>query len=520
MANTRVTLSTESRDVAAQIIEAPAPSSPINKEKLRQEATKPTARRGRHGSVDYPRMHFFRGKFRLLGHYVHIELVALMMVELAIIALAAYTTLSMASISLAEASQSWIAIMMGSMLVCLFSLGLYDARQRDELTGICFRLTLASIMAYVPIALYVGISADPTPGLYGITAAFLVSLLLLMLVRATFHNHIDGNALPRRVLVLGTGKRARYIDQMRRKSDQRGFNLLGFVPCNSCQHCYVDSAKLLDLGSSLRDYALANRVDEIVIALDDRRAGLPTDDLLDCRMSGIEVSDDLNFFEREGGLIQLDLIQPGWLIYAQGFSSHFFRYLEKRLFDVVGSALLLVALSPLALATAVAIMIECGVRAPVLYRQQRVGKGGREFTIYKFRSMSTDAEADGKAKWACAGDARITRVGNIIRKYRLDEIPQLWNIFRGDMSLVGPRPERPEFCDDLYEVNKFYKERHRVPPGLTGWAQMCYPYGASEKDSIEKLKYDLYYVKNHGFFFDLYILIQTVEVVLFKKGSR
>ena len=241
---------------------------------------------------------------------------------------------------------------------------------------------------------------------------------------------------------------------------------------------------------------------------------------MNCRMTGINVTDMLDFFEREMGLLQLDLIQPGWLIHADGFKRNLLRSTIKRSFDIIASGLLLLVLLPVIIITAIAILIESGWKGPVLYFQERVGLGGNPFNVIKFRSMQTTAEADGQARYAETNDPRVTRVGSFIRKYRLDEIPQLWNVFVGEMSLVGPRPERPVFVDNLCKINPLYPERHRVKPGVTGWAQLCYPYGASEKDSIEKLKYDLYYVKNHGIFFDFYILIQTIEVVLFKKGSR
>jgi len=256
------------------------------------------------------------------------------------------------------------------------------------------------------------------------------------------------------------------------------------------------------------------------VALDDRRQSLPTDDLLNCRMSGIDITDTLDFFERESALIQLDLVQPSWLIHADGFKRNFIRSSVKRSFDILVSVFLLVLSAPFMLLTALAILLECGGKGPVFYSQLRVGRNGRCFNVHKFRSMKTDAEADGVARWAQKEDPRITRIGSFIRKYRLDELPQLWNVLVGEMSLVGPRPERPEFVKELHQANPLYKERHRVCPGITGWAQLCYPYGASAEDSMSKLQYDLYYVKNHGLFLDAYTLIQTIEVVLFKKGSR
>ncbi|MBR9912421.1 MAG: TIGR03013 family PEP-CTERM/XrtA system glycosyltransferase [Gammaproteobacteria bacterium] len=458
-----------------------------------------------------PRLHFFRGTFKLFGQSLNAGFVALFVADLAAMAFV-FNTL----ITPNNASFFFAAVVSFSM-VCM---GLYDARQRETVRGVAFHLLAAlSLSLLVSVVTVKTLDMGPVSG-SELLHATAWSFLLLAALRFLFHSVVDGRVLRRRVLVVGTGKRARFIERLRRKADQRGFELVGFVASNTCQHCYIQSDKLISIESGLCEFALNHEVDEIVIALDDRRSGLPTDELLDCRMSGIKVTKDLDFFEREASLVQLDLIQPGWLIHAQGFNSNTFRYWEKRLFDIAGSLLLLIFLSPVMLLTAIAIMIECGLGSTIFYNQERVGRGGKSFTLFKFRSMCEDAEAEGEAQWAKKKDPRVTRVGNVIRKYRIDEIPQLWNVIRGDMSLVGPRPERPQFVTSLREKNAFYHERHRVAPGLTGWAQLCFPYGASEDDSIQKLKFDLYYIKNHGLIFDFYILAQTAEVVLFQRGSR
>lgn len=463
------------------------------------------------GVIKLPRIHAFRGTFKLFGQSINTGFVGLFLLD--------YLTIAYVfSILVAPSAYApFFAAVISMSMVCM---GLYDARQRETVFGVLFHLLAAlSISMCISFAAVSFLDVEPVSG-YELLHATLWSSLFLMALRYLFHSFVDGRILKRRLLVVGTGKRARHIEKLRRKADQRGFDLVGFITSNTCQHCYVSADKLIKLEGSICDYALANEIDEIVIALDDRRSGLPTDDLLDCRMSGIKISKDLDFFEREASLIQLDVIQPGWLIHAKGFNSNALRYWDKRLFDLVGAALILVLSSPLMLLTFLAIKLECGLRSPIFYSQERVGRGGKSFTIFKFRSMCVDAESDGKAQWASKSDSRITRVGAIIRKYRIDEIPQLWNVIKGDMSLVGPRPERPEFVGSLAEKNAFYPERHRVAPGLTGWAQLCFPYGASEDDSIEKLKFDLYYIKNHSFIFDLYILAQTAEVVLFQRGSR
>jgi sugar transferase (PEP-CTERM system associated) len=255
--------------------------------------------------------------------------------------------------------------------------------------------------------------------------------------------------------------------------------------------------------------------------MDERRRAFPIDDLLECKLQGIEILDLLNFYERETSKIKLDLLSPSWVIFSQGFRRGGLRTFFGRLFDLFASIIILLLTWPFMLATAIAILIECrSFKCPVLFRQTRVGLNGKEFQVLKFRSMVVDAEKDGKAQWATKNDSRVTQVGKFIRKTRLDELPQLFNVIRGDMSFVGPRPERPEFVKDLGRKLPYYDERHRVKPGITGWAQMNYPYGSSDRDALEKLQYDLYYVKNQDLMLDLFILLQTVEVVIFGKGAR
>jgi len=234
----------------------------------------------------------------------------------------------------------------------------------------------------------------------------------------------------------------------------------------------------------------------------------------------MEILELPSFLERETGKVRLDVLNPSWIIFGEGFRNSLLQRALERSLDVVASAMLLILATPLMLLAIVAIKLEDGWRAPVIYRQARVGRNNETFNIVKFRSMRTDAEKPGEAVWATPDDPRVTRVGSVMRKTRIDELPQLFAVLRGDMSFVGPRPERPEFVARLEQQIPYYRERHTVKPGITGWAQLCYPYGASEKDALEKLQYDLYYVKNRSLLFDLAILIQTVEVVLWGKGAR
>jgi len=403
-------------------------------------------------------------------------------------------------------------------VLIMSALGLFSRRQRAGVTGLALRTLagalLAGLVAYLLSRMTeFGALGGRTIALTTVIGAFLAAIVLAIVGKL-----IDEDVFRRRVVVYGGGIRAKNISQLRRRADQRGFRLLGFVPLAD-EPIEVGNDKLLPLAGSLLEYAEANEVDEIVIAMDDRRRNFPVSDLLECRLAGITITDIVTFLERETGKVHLEVLNPSWLIFADGFRRDAVRRYEERAFDVLSSSLLLILAAPLMLITVLAIKLEDGLRAPIFYRQSRVGYGGKNFEVIKFRSMRTDAEKNG-AVWATAKDSRVTRVGNIIRKLRIDELPQILNVLTGDMGFVGPRPERPEFVAKLAETIPYYHERHWVKPGITGWAQLCYPYGASERDAVEKLQYDLYYVKNHSLLFDIMILVQTAEVILLRKGAR
>ena len=295
--------------------------------------------------------------------------------------------------------------------------------------------------------------------------------------------------------------------------------IVGYFPGPNEAHPVVPLQQVLLGEGTLRDFATKLKVDEIVVALSERRGGsMPLRELLDCKVSGIRVSDTTTHFERNLGQIRIDHVHAGWMIFGDGFNRGLYRIVVKRAFDLVAAATLLALAAPLMLITAGLIALES--RGPVFYRQERIGQYGKVFKVLKFRSMRTDAEKDGRPRWASRSDGRITRVGRFIRTYRIDEIPQLLNVFKGEMSLVGPRPERPFFVERLAREIPYYSVRHSVKPGITGWAQVRYQYGATLKDSIEKLQFDLYYVKNSTLFLDLLILFQTVAVVVSGKGAR
>ena len=406
----------------------------------------------------------------------------------------------------------------GVLLLSLASLGLYQLRQRARFTGILVRLLIAVLLAQAMIALvfYLAPSLFVGRGVIGLAGIF--AFLELALARFVFLHVADEDMFKRRVLVLGSGARAATItNRLRRRADQRGFKIVGYVraPGDAAD---VASHHIVQSDDGLLQVAMRHKVEEIVVAPDDRRGGLPVNELLECRIRGVEVCDILEFFERESGRVEVELMQPSWLIFSKGFRSDLVRLVSKRLFDLlVGAGVLVIGL-PIALLTSIAIFLED--RGPILYRQTRVGRNGRPFPMLKFRSMSVNAEPNGEAVWAVQNDPRVTRVGALIRKLRIDELPQVLNVLVGQMSFVGPRPERPEFVKELAQTIPYYPERHSVKPGITGWAQVRYRYGSSEQDAQDKLEYDLYYVKHHSLAFDLMVLLQTVEVVLFRIGSR
>ncbi|NJD06963.1 MAG: TIGR03013 family PEP-CTERM/XrtA system glycosyltransferase [Methylococcaceae bacterium] len=350
--------------------------------------------------------------------------------------------------------------------------------------------------------------------------ALLSGFFGVLLCRFLFFKLVDRQAIKRRVMVLGAGYRGHMIQDFENRMPDVSFKVIGFLPMGD-EPVRVTHDKVIDTRLLLNEYAISHDIDEIVVAPDDRRGGkMAVDEMLDCKMAGVHVVDLLSFFEREAGAIRVDCLHPSWLIFSDGFRISGGRSVVKRLFDVVISLILCALVWPLMLLAAIAIKLEDGLQAPVLYRQLRVGLNWKVFVLVKFRSMQPDAERDGKALWTATNDHRITFVGRVLRKFRIDELPQLFNVLRGDMSFVGPRPERPEFVEKFSESIPYYSERHRVKPGITGWAQLSYPYGANYMDTVEKLQYDLYYVKNYSLFLDLLIMLQTLEVVLWGRGAR
>jgi sugar transferase (PEP-CTERM system associated) len=455
----------------------------------------------------------------MFGHYWQLGLVLLWVLESTVIF--GCCVLAFRWFGGADAGTLWLQafVLATSVMVAAIAMGLFSRRLRDRTVGVVLRIGVSVTAGALLGGLLLYISPDHRPSWTEILGFVAIGLFSLTIVRLVTHGLIDEDILKRRILVYGSGNNAARILALRRRNDQRGFKVVGFI-ASASEDRVIPEDKLLSRDVPMVTTAADLEIDEIVMAMDDRRQQFPLKDLLDCRLAGIEVIELASFLERETGKVYLDILIPSWMIFGAGFRRDVLRRYTEAAFDLAASfALLLIALPVMAI-TVLAIKIEEGISAPVLYGQPRVGYGGRVFRVLKFRSMRVDAEKDGRARWATANDDRVTRVGRFIRKVRIDELPQLFNVLAGRMSFVGPRPERPEFVKELNEKIPFYDVRHAVKPGITGWAQLCYPYGASEQDATEKLQYDLYYVKNHSLVFDILILLQTVEVILFGKGAR
>jgi sugar transferase (PEP-CTERM system associated) len=341
----------------------------------------------------------------------------------------------------------------------------------------------------------------------------------IVLVRIAFYKSSTYSFLESRIIFLGSGALANDCGQLASsRSTTNRHTVVGYISLPSEERC-VPATSILPQGDSLLATALKYHANEIVVSVQNRRGGgFPIQQLLECKLAGIHVTDSAAFFEREACQIRVDSLQPSFLVFGSGFDQSFLRAFCKRTFDLLASTALFIVALPIMLITALFIYIED--RGPVFYAQQRVGKHGRLYNVLKFRSMGSNAEQAGTPQWASQNDPRVTRVGAIIRKLRIDELPQILNVLKGEMSFVGPRPERPYFVKKLCEDIPFYDVRHSIKPGITGMAQVRYAYGASVEDAVQKLQYDLYYVKNNSLFLDLLILLDTIQVVLLGKGAR
>jgi sugar transferase (PEP-CTERM system associated) len=397
--------------------------------------------------------------------------------------------------------------------------GIYRRHERLFSPAYMLRSCLAPAIG-VPLAYLI---AEALPGgsllQQNLGVAVISGFAGVLLLRHAIVLPLVGRILPHRVMVLGTGAEARLVEASLATSAPPGMRLVGFHALEKEQRVLVSRWRVIARSGPLEDTVKRLGVNEIIVAVREQRGGvLPLRSLLECRLNGVQVTDLARYFERVHGRVPIESLKVSWLIYGEGYRQGWLRSFVKRFFDIVATAILLLLTLPIMAITALLIAIES--KGPVIYRQDRVGRGGRKFTLLKFRSMGLDAEKDGKPSWAAVNDARVTRVGRFMRRARIDELPQLINVLRGEMSLVGPRPERPEFVAMLTQQIPFYAVRHSVKPGITGWAQVRYSYGSNVEQAVKKLEYDLYYVKNHALLLDLLILVDTVRVVMIGDGAR
>ena len=458
---------------------------------------------------------------RIFRHYLSAKLILIIGLEAMVFVLAIRLGLAF-SLPATPAGETALALLptfafVGGMLVVMNAMGLYSGEQWTDMQSVRVRLIAAAVLV-VALTL-VATRLPPSAGIepHGFLATGLAIFVGITAVRFAFYKW-DMAALKPRVLVLGTGHHVAEFAQLAQHN--RNHMIVGYVALPAATVHYVPASLVLPLGpgQSLATLARKHRVDQIVVAAGEGAGALPLQDLLECKMQGLKITELPTAFEREYRQVSLESITPTWVMFEDGFFQGTVRSALKRTLDLAVSAAMLVVALPIMLVAALCIFLESG--APIFYRQERVGQRGRVFSMYKLRSMRQDAEKDGTPRWAAAKDDRTTGVGRVIRKLRIDELPQIINVFKGDMSFVGPRPERPYFVDELVKAIPYYSLRHTIKPGITGWAQVCHPYGASIEETTEKLRYDLYYVKNHALFLDLVILLATIEVVFTAKGAR
>ena len=468
-------------------------------------------------------------QLRLFRHFIPVSVVLLASSDALLITGAFYQLLSASEngtpivLRASSFTAQFSAGLSVAAVSAMVSVGLYGHQSFVDFRLLLSKIAVATILVLLLVSFSSaywreGLDYLPDAGSFPLKAT-LIWLVCVSITRGTFSVTLGRGLLKRRVLVLGNGTQAARIARLVETGENEHFVPISFIgtpgerprvrsETTDWSACEADALTeiVYRLGTS-----------EVVVATDDRR-GLPVRQLLHCKLAGIRVIDFLDFWERETRTVALEALKPSWLFYSDGFRCGPFDEFLKRTFDIVVSLGLLLLTLPLLVGTACLIKLESP--GPIFYRQTRVGLHGRVFTILKFRSMCVDAETDGRPRWAAEKDPRVTRIGAIIRKLRIDELAQIFNVLRGDMSFVGPRPERPFFVAELARAIPYYSERHWVRPGITGWAQVNYPYGASNEDAWIKLTYDLYYVKNRSIFLDCVILLQTARVIFWNYGAR
>jgi sugar transferase (PEP-CTERM system associated) len=456
---------------------------------------------------------------RIFHHYVSKLVFMLVMLELAILLAAAVASAPLWLAGRHGATGPFLPALAFALIVvfCMGTFGMY-ARPREDIKHTLLLILPSFALGFGMLNLLVAMLPGIQLGRAG-GVVFLLGAAGVVLARLIVFTSAQSNMMEQRLILIGAGTIARECLELAESGlGFHQFKVIGCLPVAG-EPNRVPSGALLPEEQSLLALVRRHDVDEIVVSVSDRRNGaFPVRQLLECALEGLRITDAATFFEREACQIRVDSLQPSFLIFGGGFDQSLARAAVKRTFDLLASGAICLLTMPLMLATALAIRLEDG--GPVFYQQERVGKHGRNFNVLKFRSMRLDAEKDGQPQWAATNDPRVTRVGYWIRKLRIDELPQMLNVFKGEMSFVGPRPERGYFVAQLSTEIAYYNVRHSIKPGITGLAQVRYQYGASSADALRKLQYDLYYVKNHSLFLDLLILIDTVQVVLFGKGSR
>ena len=404
-----------------------------------------------------------------------------------------------------------------TLQLTMVGVGVYAVEALLSLRYAMARVMVALLLGLMLLSLVFFLLPELTFWRSNLLYATLIALLALGCARALLGNRLGGETFKRRILVLGAGSRAARLEAMARREGS-GFTVAGYIAMNDGGTVVPGAVPRGDI-ANLSAHVVRLGASEVVLALEERRNALPLADLLRVKTTGVAVTDLSSFLERETGRVDLDSLNPSWLIFSDGFSSgQRLSSMGKRLFDIAVSLAILTLSAPLVAITALAVKLESN--GPAFFRQRRIGLYGQPFEILKLRSMRLDAEVGGVAVWAQKDDPRVTRIGHWIRKLRIDELPQCWSVLKGEMSFVGPRPERPQFVADLEARLPYYAERHMVKPGITGWAQINYPYGASIDDARQKLEYDLYYAKNYTPFLDILILLQTMRVILWPEGAR
>lgn len=419
-------------------------------------------------------------------------------------------------------NNGWMKVTLATAvcLLILYFYDLYDYTVMGNRRELLLRLIQALGIAWALLALLFYFAPPLLIGRGTSVYSVLITLVLLLLWRTLIHFLTGHPEIGEKVLIVGAGQAAIDTAEAVLKRRDAGYRIIGFVTEDfETVKMKLPEARVLGITDDLEKIVHDEKIDRIVIAVRERRGSFPTEALLRMSLaSNVSIEECTSFYERITGQVHLDMLRPSWLIFAGRARDTRLKTVFREAFDRLLALIGLIVSLPIALLTA--ILIKLDSKGAVLYKQERVGKNGRIFQVLKFRSMKTDAEADGKPIWATSDDERTTRVGRIIRKIRVDEIPQFWNIIKGEMSFIGPRPERPHFVSQLAEEVPFYEHRHLVAPGLTGWAQIKYPYGASVEDARQKLQFDLYYIKNQTLALDIIIVFETIKTVLFGRGGR